>query len=261
MKKNNLNIKTSPQGNSLVIFKGTDKSPKLEVRLEKESVWLTQKQMADLFNRDVRTINDHVEAVFREGELKKGPAIRKYRITATDGKSYDTNLYNLDVIISVGYRVKSLRGTQFRIWATKILREHIVQGYTLNQKRLAEHQQRLLDLQKAVSFLQAKATRPAIADQSAMLLSVIQDYAASLSLFYQYDKGLLKLQKNKKARVVLNYEIACGVVTETRLALAKKGEASDLFGQEYGEKIQSILGTLYQTFDGTELYGTVEEKA
>jgi hypothetical protein len=108
----------------------------LEVRLEKETVWLTQKQMSELFHKDVRTINEHIKNIFVESELVQKAVIRKFRITASDGKSYDTTHYNLDVIISVGYRVKSLRGTQFRIWATNVLRSHLVNGYTINEKRL-----------------------------------------------------------------------------------------------------------------------------
>jgi hypothetical protein len=107
---------------------------RLEVRLEEDTVWLTQKQMAELFQKDVRTVNEHIKNIFGEGELSSRSVIRKFRITASDGKKYNTTHYNLDVIISVGYRVKSLRGTQFRIWATNVLRKHLVDGYTINEK-------------------------------------------------------------------------------------------------------------------------------
>jgi hypothetical protein len=107
---------------------------KLEVRLGQDTVWLTQKQMAELFQKDVRTINEHIKNVFKEGELLSEAVIRKFRITASDGKGYDTAHYNLDVIISVGYRAKSLRGTQFRVWATNVLRQHLVEGYTINSQ-------------------------------------------------------------------------------------------------------------------------------
>jgi hypothetical protein len=127
----------NPQTRSeLVLYQAEDGRTRIEVRLENETVWLTQKQMADLFQKDVRTINDHILNIFDEGELAPDSVIRKYRITAADGKSYETQHYNLDVIISVGYRVKSLRGTQFRIWATQRLREYIVQGFTMDDERL-----------------------------------------------------------------------------------------------------------------------------
>ncbi len=264
MKKKILTNQPQPNGGSVIVFKGTDKSPKLEVRLEKESVWLTQKQMAELFEKTIPTINEHIKAIFREGELKKPATIRNFRIVQIENGrqvTRDIEFYNLDIIISVGYRVKSLRGTQFRIWATRILREHIVQGYTINQKRLDEQHARVLDLQKAVEFLREKARRPGLSGQAEELLSVIQDYAGSLSLFYHYDAGTLTLRKNKKPRVALTYELAQKVITEMKLALTEKNEASDLFGQEYGEKLHSILGALYQTFGRKELYGTVEEKA
>jgi hypothetical protein len=122
----------------IVIYQSADGTTLIDVRLEAETVWLTQKKMAELFDKDVRTVNEHIRNIFKEGELVENSVIRKFRITASDGKSYETSHYNLDVIISVGYRVKSHRGTQFRQWATNVLRDHLVQGFTVNQTRLAE---------------------------------------------------------------------------------------------------------------------------
>lgn len=127
----------SPQS-ELILYRTEDGGTRVEVRLQDETVWLTQKLMAELFDKDVRTINEHIRNVFSEGELDGNSVIRKFRITASDGKSYDTQHYNLDVIISVGYRVKSLRGTQFRIWATRLLREYIVKGFTMDDERLKQ---------------------------------------------------------------------------------------------------------------------------
>ena len=121
--------------NAIVLYQAPDGSSSLQVQLDHDTVWLPQKQMAELFAKDVRTINEHVRNIFREGELDELSVIRKYRITAADGKSYDTIHYNLDVIISVGYRVKSQQGTRFRQWATRVLHDHIVTGYTLNEQR------------------------------------------------------------------------------------------------------------------------------
>ena len=128
-----------PSGqSSILIYQTDDSHTRLEVKLQDETVWLSQKQMADLFQKDVRTINEHIQNIFEEAELSEASVIRKFRITAADGKSYETQHYNLDVIISVGYRVKSQRGTQFRIWATQRLREYLVKGFTMDDARLAE---------------------------------------------------------------------------------------------------------------------------
>ena len=132
-------IPTTPApGGEFLFYQTEDGRIRLQVRLEDETVWLTQKLMAELFQKDVRTINEHIQNIFEERELSPDSVVRKFRITAADGKSYDTQHYNLDVIISVGYRVKSQRGTQFRIWATQRLREYIVKGFTMDDERLKQ---------------------------------------------------------------------------------------------------------------------------
>ena len=127
--------KTPPEPAKILLYQTKDGQTRLEVRLQEETVWLTQKRMAELFQKNVRTINEHIQNIFAEGELAPESVIRNFRITADDGKSYDTQHYNLDVIISVGYRVKSHRGTQFRIWATQRLREYIVKGFAIDDER------------------------------------------------------------------------------------------------------------------------------
>ena len=123
----------------IILYQSEDGHTSMDVHLKDETVWLTQTQMVELFQRDKRTVSEHIRNVFKEGELFEEAVVREFRTTASDGKSYRTNFYNLDVIISVGYRVKSQRGTQFRIWATTILKDHLVRGYSLNQRRLAAH--------------------------------------------------------------------------------------------------------------------------
>ena len=248
----------APNGGEIIIYKGTDKAPKLEVRLKNESVWLTQKQMAFLFDTERSVITKHLRNIFDSGELAEKSNVQKMHIPNSDKP---TNLYNLDVTISLGYRVNSQRATQFRIWATKILHDHIVEGFTINKKRLEEQQTRLLDLQKAVAFIREKARRPGLVGQTEELLSVIQDYASSLTLLDKYDKKELTLQKTKKPLFELDYKNSRVVIDQTREMLVKKKEASELFGQEYGEKFKGILGALYQTFGGQQLYSTVEEKS
>jgi len=129
-------MNTQDKNNQIIIYNTADGEIKIEVKMKDETVWLSQKQMAELFDKDVRTVNEHIKNVFSEGELAENSVIRKFRTTASDGKMYDTNYYNLDVIISVGYRVKSLRGTQFRIWATRKLKEYIVKGFVMDDERL-----------------------------------------------------------------------------------------------------------------------------
>jgi len=131
-------MKKNDNWSQIILYQTEDGQAKIQVKLEDETVWLTQKQMAMLFDKGIPTINEHIKNIFKEGELKENSVIRKFRITASDAKSYKANFYNLDVIISVGYRVKSLRGTQFRIWATQRLKEYIIKGFTLDDERLKQ---------------------------------------------------------------------------------------------------------------------------
>jgi len=244
----------------IVIYKSKD-GPKLEVRLEEETVWLTQKQMALLFDKGISTINEHIKNIFKEGELRENSVIRNFRITAADGKTYETNFYNLDVIISVGYRVKSLRGTQFRIWATKTLKEHLVKGYTINEKRLLQDRNRLQELQSAISFLQEKTKHKLLDGQEQEILNLLSNYSKTLTLLEQYDKKKLEVVKETKDKFVLKYEKAKQIVEKIKKELIDKKEASDLFGQETDDKFKAILGNIYQTFDRKEVYPSLEEKA
>ncbi len=244
----------------IVIYK-TKEGPKLEVRLEEDTVWLTQKQMALLFDKGVPTINEHIKNIFKEGELKENSVIRKFRITAADGKTYETNFYNLDVIISVGYRIKSLRGTQFRIWATKTLKDHLVKGYTLNEKRLLQTTNQLKELQNTISLLQEKSKHELLSGQEREILDLLANYSKTLTLLEQYDKNKLRLIKKIKGKFILKYEEAKQVINELKRDLSDKKEASDLFGQEIEGRFKAVLGNIYQSFDGKELYPSLEEKA
>jgi hypothetical protein len=165
----------------IIIYKSKN-GPRLDVRLEKDTVWLTQKQMAELFDKDVRTINEHIKNIFEEEELKKNSAIRKFRIAAADGKTYETNFYNLDATISVGYRVRSLRGTQFRIWATKTLKQHLIKGYTVNEQRLLQTRDKLNELQETISFLREKSKYELLAGQEQEILNLLADYSKTFTL-------------------------------------------------------------------------------
>jgi hypothetical protein len=165
----------------VALYKTDDGRVQLEVHLERETVWLTQDQMAELFGRERSVITKHVRNVFKEGELEEASVRAKFAHTAADDKTYQVQGYNLDVIISVGYRVKSKRGTQFRQWATRVLREHLVRGFTLNEKRLQEQEQKLYDLRRTIGLLEQTITHQAIGlDEARGLLQVITDYAYAL---------------------------------------------------------------------------------
>ncbi|MCC4310397.1 virulence RhuM family protein [Alcanivorax marinus] len=233
----------------------------VEVRLESETVWLTQKQMSALFNKNVRTINEHVKNIFKEGELVEDSVIRKFRITAADGKSYNTAHYNLDVIISVGYRVKSQRGVRFRQWATRVLREHLTQGYSLNEHRLAR--QGLAELEQAVELLGQTLTRQElVSDIGQEVVGLILGYARTWRLLQDYDEGALGVPPGARpARGVLGVDEARRALDALAGELRDRGEASDLFARDRDDGLASILGNLEQSMFGDPLYGTREERA
>jgi len=251
------------QTGEIVIYKSRE-GPNLKVRLEDETVWLTQKQMALLFEKGVSTINEHIRNIYKEGELKEESTIRKFRIVQNEGGrrvERDIDFYNLDVIISVGYRVKSLRGTQFRIWATKTLKDHLVKGYTINEKRLLQAQNHVQELQSTILFLQEKSKHKLLAGQEQEILNLLANYSKTLTLLEQYDKEKLSLIKKTKSQFVLKYEDAINVISKIKKDLVTKNEASDLFGQENSDRFKGILGSIYQTFGKKELYPSLEEKA
>lgn len=164
--------------NEIKIYEIEDKNIELEVSLENETVWLTQKQMSELFDRDRTVITRHINNIFKEEELDKKSVSANFALTANDGKVYDTEHYNLDVIISVGYRVKSKRGTQFRMWANKILKDYLIKGYVINEKKLKEQSQKLIELQKTIEILNRTVNTQRIdLDEAKGLLDVISQYS------------------------------------------------------------------------------------
>ena len=244
-------------GGEIALFQADDGKTWLEVHLDHETVWLTQKQMSELFGKTVPTINEHIKNIFKEGELEEGAVIRNFRITAADGKSYNTAHYNLDIIISVGYRVKSPRGTQFRQWATRVLRDHLVKGYTVNEQRLREETAKLREMRQTVDLLARTLTSQELVNETGRdVLRVIGDYAYALATLDRYDHGTLAIEATTgEALHVIAYEQGIGLVN------ALKGEFDGLFGIEKDQGFKSALGTIYQTFGGRELYPSVEEKA
>jgi prophage maintenance system killer protein len=244
----------------IIIYK-TAEGPQLDVKLKQETIWLNLLQITTLFNRDKSVISRHIKNIFQSGELKKHSVVAKFATTASDGKTYLVDYYNLDMIISVGYRVNSIRGTQFRIWATKTLKQHLIKGYTINKKRLLKKSQELKQLQKTIAFLQEKSRHKLLIGQAQEILNLLTDYSKSLTLLEQYDKQRLSLIKGKSAKFVLEFKQAQSIINQLKNLLRGKREASELFGQENSAKFESIIKNLYQTFGGKELYSTVEEKA
>ena len=237
----------------VILYKNT-----LEVRLDEKTVWLSQKKMSELFQKDVRTINEHIKNIFAESELTSKSVIRKFRITASDGKSYETTHYNLDVIISVGYRVKSLRGTQFRIWATNVLRKHLVDGYTINEKRLKAQQNKINELQNAVRLLGNIVLLEGVSDEAKGIVQIISEYWRALNILDDFDHQRLAYPKGtRKSKYKLTYEEARNIIEQMK----RKFRDSALVGQEKDKSFQGSIGAIYQTFDGKDVYPATEAKA
>lgn len=244
----------------IVIYK-TSKGPELEVNLQKETVWLDTHQIAVLFSVDRTGIVRHVSNIYKTGELDKNSTCAKIAQVAKDGKIREMDIYNLDMILSVGYRVNSKQATQFRIWATKTLKDYLTKGYAINEKRLLGAQEKFKELQGVISFLQEKSKHELLSGQEHEILSLLANYSKTLTLLEQYDKDKLAVSKKGKGKFILNYEEAKNVIDALKKDLIAKKEAGDLFGQEYEGKLAGIIGNIYQTFGGKELYSSLEEKA
>lgn len=247
----------------LQLFTSSDGQTHLEVTLEKDTVWLSQAQMGRLFDKDVRTVNEHIGNVFSEGELDRQPTIRKFRIVRQEGARQvqrEIDHYNLDMIISVGYRVKSQRGVEFRRWATQVLKDHLVQGYTLNQQRLAE---RGIEFEQVVQLLsRTLSNQGLVSAKGEAVAQVISDYARSWSLLQGYDEQhlaeILTQQPNMRS---LEIEDALVAIADLKQSLMAKGEATELFAQKRGEGLDSALATIEQGFGGELFYPNVASRA
>src|SRR3989344_929601 len=248
------------QKNSIVIYQ-TAKGPELEVRIEKETIWLDAHQIAALFGTQRPAIVKHINNIYQTGELEQKSTCSILEQVAADGKIRKMNLYNLDMIISVGYRVNSKQATQFRIWATNTLKSYLLKGYAINEKQLSSAKEKLQELQSAISFLQEKSKYELLSGQEQEILNLLANYSKTLTLLEQYDKDNLSVSKKGKGKFVLGYGEAQKVISALKKDLIAKKEAGDLFGQEYEGKLQGIIGNIYQTFGGKELYSSLEEKA
>ena len=244
--------------NSIEIYRSQDGSVQLNVKLENETVWLTQSQMAELFGRDRTVITRHINNCYKEGELDKNITCAKFAHMGKDqDQTYETTMYNLDVIISVGYRVKSVQGTRFRQWATSVLKQYLIKGYVINQQLKLDRYNELKDVVRLMGRaigMQEKVTT----DEYSGLFNVISDYVYALDTLDHYDYQSLSIQqttKNEPFRAT--YDNAMEAIN----ALKDKFGGSQWFANEKDDSFKSSIGQIYQTFGGEELYPSVEEKA
>ncbi|MFA6974127.1 MAG: virulence protein RhuM/Fic/DOC family protein [Parcubacteria group bacterium] len=251
----------NPKEGEIIIYKDKRGEIELEVKLNKESVWLDAHQIASIFGVNRPAVVKHVNNIYKTKELDEKSTCSILEQVAADGKIRRMNLYNLDMIISVGYRVNSQRATQFRIWATNVLRNHLLKGYTVNQKRLLEEKDNFEKLQKTIAFLREKVHAKTLKGQEVEIMDLLADYSRTLTFLEQYDKSKLKEARAGKAKFVLRYEVCQQIVTEVKRELMAKKEAGDIFGTQRGGAFESVIKNLYQTFGGKELYANLETKA
>lgn len=251
--------------NEMLIYENDNNIITVQLDNEGETFWLSQKQMAELFDRDVRTINEHLKNIYKEQELKEGSTVRKFRIVRTEGTrdvEREIDHYNLDAIISVGYRVSSKKGTQFRIWATARLKEHLVQGYTLNEQRLRQHQAQLKKLEQTLSLFQQNVIDQASLPEAQGLVKVIADYANTFVLLNQFDSERLStVDFDEDIRYQIDYNEAKHAIALLVKDLTGKGEATNLVGNEKDDSFAGILGSVVQSFGGEYLYASIEAQA
>ncbi|SDG78599.1 virulence protein RhuM/Fic/DOC family protein [Chitinophaga filiformis] len=250
------------ENNQIVIYQTSDGETSIDVTLDQDTVWLSQNQMAELFQSSKQNISLHINNIFNEGELERNATVKESLTVQNEGKraiKRKIEQYSLDVIISVGYRVKSKRGIQFRIWANKVLKEYLIKGYALNEKRLHEQKQQFEALKQTVRLMSNIASTQELSnDEATGLLKVITDYTYALDVLDKYDHRNLTIEAiHLHDSFVFTYEEA----TKAIYGLRNKFGGSNLFGNEKDESFRSSISTIYQSFGGQELYPSIEEKA
>lgn len=240
----------------IIIYQTKDGETKIDVNLHDETVWLTQAQITSLFKRDRTVITKHINNIFAENELEEKSNVQKMHIANADRP---VAFYSLDVIISVGYRVKSAEGTKFRIWANTILKEYLIQGYTINERKLKEQAKYLISLKDTVNLLNNVLENKHLnSNEATGLLQVVTDYAYALDILDRYDYQQLVIEGTTLEELfIINYTEAMKAIHELR----DKFGGSSLFGNEKDESFKGSIGAIYQTFGGIDVYPSVEEKA
>ena len=256
-----INKKEQFDKGEIIIYKTSKKEVDLKVRLKNETIWLDAHQMAKIFGIDRTGIVRHIQNIYKTKELDKKSTCAKIAQVAGDGKIRNMDIYNLDMIISVGYRVNSQKATRFRIWATSVLKKYLVQGYAINQKRLKESQEKFIDLQNTINFLTEKVVKKNLIGQEIEILNLLKKYSKSLTLLEEYDKSKLKIVKGKAGKVKLDFEDCLRIIKKIKQELIKKKEASSIFGNLRDGSFEGIVRGIYQTFSGKELYNDINAKA
>ncbi len=248
----------------IAIYKSKGGEIQIEVRLKEDTVWLTQKQMADLFKTTIPNISMHLKTIYSTKELEKGATIKDFLIVQKEGGrsiSREVEHYNLDTIVSVGYRVNTKEGVQFRIWATNVLKQFLVNGYVINEKRLKAQEGKIKELYDAVKLLSHVMTQKELkSDEAVGLLRVITDYTLALDLLDRYDHQTIEIDKKHLSKTKIK-PITYDEALEAISRFGKQFNGSGLFGQPKDKSFNSSINTIYQTFGGHELYPTIEEKA
>ena len=249
----------SKKDNKVTIFKTKD-GPAVDVQIDNKTVWLNQNQITDLFEKDQSVISRHLNNIFKEKELDKKSNMQKMHIPNSDKP---VNFYSLDVIISVGYRVKSKRGTQFRIWANKVLKEFLLEGYAVNQNKLKGQSQKIKQLETTIKSIVSASHQKELSNTEAKgILNLIQDYTLALDLLDDYDHQRLSLSQTQKSKKrMITYEQALDAINTLQEKFRKDGESVSLLRKEKDQSFKSSLSTIYQTFEEKELYPSIEEKA
>ena len=246
----------------LIIYK-TDSGIEVEIGFGKDSIWVDTNSIANIFDVKRPAIVKHIQNIYKSEELHKDSTCSILEQVAADGKKRMMNLYNLDMIISIGYRVNSLKATKFRQWATQRLKEHLIQGYTLNQKRLEEYSQNIKELENTVSLIKkAQITKHLKADETKGLLEIITKYTHSFVTLNQFDSDTFSTKNLKNNfSYEIEYQEAKTAILELKNQLIDKKEATNLFANEKDKSFSGILKSIVQTFDGQYLYPSVEEQA
>jgi len=243
---------------NVIIYQAKSGAIELQGDFKHENIWATLDQIAAVFGRDKSVISRHFKKIFNEGELNRNSVVAKNATTASDGKTYQVEYYNLDAIISVGYRVNSKTATEFRQWSTKTLKEHIVKGYTINRKQIAQNYEAFM---QTVNNIQSLLPEHVTLDPK-MVLELIKEFASTWITLDAYDKATLSVVGSNKKAIKLSGQELTEVIANLRKELIKKGEATEIFAQERKNgSVEGILGNVMQSLGGKSVYPTAEEKA
>lgn len=248
----------TPENNSIVIYENKEGQIKIDVHLSEETLWLTQQQISELFQRERSVITKHINNIFKEEELEESSVCAFFAHTGADGKTYNTKYYNLDAILSVGYRVNSKQGTLFRKWASSVLKQYLVKGYSLNQEKLLAG--KIKDLQISIDLISKTLVNNDLLTKTGNgVIEIIKAYSKTWDLLIKYDEENINLpyDLHQTSKEIISYDTAKTLITNFKAELAVDG----LFGIERKDALKGILGNLMQSFGGQDLYPSIEEKA